>query len=248
MCTVSAAIAPALERIMNGEFLKCLQVLLTVVANCLGSDYNYEPQKDGSCGLVPGLPKPNAMAVCSENPDAVEYWEPTGYRRIPLTTCEGGLNLDHHVAKPCPNKEKEYKEKHGISGVGLFFAIFTPLAVAAAAGYFVYSRWHGRFGEIRLGETTSPFEGMFSRESPLVAVPITMVAGTVAVAKALPLLAKSLWRSASGYIRLGRGSGYQRPYSSRASFARRGDYMSVVEDEDELLGTEDLDVEDDEEA
>ncbi|THC88250.1 hypothetical protein EYZ11_012305 [Aspergillus tanneri] len=52
-------------------------------------DYNYEPQADGSCALVPGLPKPDAMAICKAEPARIEYWEPTGYRRIPQTTCEG---------------------------------------------------------------------------------------------------------------------------------------------------------------
>lgn len=214
------------------------------------SDYNYEPQSDGSCAPVPGLPKPDAKAICYEDPDAIEYWEPTGYRRIPLTTCTGGLNLDRIVSKPCPSKEEEYKKKHGISGVGLFFAIVIPITVAAAAGYYVYSRWDGKFGQIRLGETTGTSESLFSRDSRLVAVPVAVIAGIVAVAKALPLLVMSLWRSATGYIRLGRGrGGYQRPYSTRAAFAaRRGDYTSVVEDEDELLGVEDADTEEDEEV
>ncbi|KAJ9228413.1 hypothetical protein DTO027B5_7688 [Paecilomyces variotii] len=214
-------------------------------------DYNYEPQSDGSCALVPGLPKPDALAVCRDDPEAIEYWEPTGYRRIPLTTCQGGLQLDHIVSKPCPNKEKEYEKKHGISGVGLFFAIVTPIAVAAGAGYWIYTKWDGKFGQIRLGENVGGADGMFSRDSSLVTVPIAIIAGIVAVAKALPLLGMSLWRSVSGYVRLpGRGGiGSQRPYSSRGAFAaRRGDYASVVEDEDELLGVEDLEGEEDEEV
>ncbi|KAL1965296.1 hypothetical protein VTN77DRAFT_5898 [Rasamsonia byssochlamydoides] len=210
-------------------------------------DYNYEPQSDGSCALVPGLPQPDAMAICREDPNAIEYWEPTGYRRIPLTTCEGGLHLDRLISKPCPNKEKEYQEKHGISGVGLFFAIVIPIGLAAAVGYYVYTRWDGKFGQIRLGEHVGESEGLFSRDSPLITVPIAIIAGTVAVIQALPLLASSLWRSVSGYIRLpGRRSG-PRPYATRGAFAaRRGDYTSVVDDEDELLGADDFDEEEEE--
>ncbi|KAF7592380.1 vacuolar protein sorting/targeting protein PEP1 [Aspergillus hancockii] len=212
-------------------------------------DYNYEPQSDGSCALVPGLPKPDAMAVCKKDHDTIEYWEPTGYRRIPQTTCQGGLNLDHFVSKPCPDKEEEYKQKHGISGVGLFFAIVTPLAVAGVAGYYVYSRWDGKFGQIRLGEDGATSRNFLSRDSLLVAVPIAIIAGVVAVASALPLLATSLWRSASGYVRLGRSRGYSRPYASRGSFAaRRGDYSSIVDDEDELLGVEDAEADEDDES
>lgn len=74
-----------------------------------------------------------------------------------------------------------------------------------------------------------------------------MVAGVVAVITALPLLVSSLWRSVSGYVRVPGGASSRRPYSSRDSFAaRRNDYTGVVEDEDELLGTDDFD--DDEEG
>lgn len=217
------------------------------------SDYNYEPQSDGSCALVPGLPKPDALAYCRENPDAIEYWEPTGYRRIPLTTCQGGLLLDQVESHPCPSHEKEYQAKHGIGPVGLFFAIVTPIGIAAAAGYYVYNRWDGKLGQIRLGETSGgggrwePLS-VSSRDSPLINIPITIVAATVAatvaVVRVLPLLVTSLWRSARGYVRLpGRGRG-PRPYATRGSFAaRRGDY-TVVDDEDELLGADEIDEED----
>ncbi|PLB48571.1 vacuolar protein sorting/targeting protein 10 [Aspergillus steynii IBT 23096] len=208
-------------------------------------DYNYEPQTDGSCALVPGLPKPDAMAVCKNDPDLIEYWEPTGYRRIPQTTCEGGQNLDRVVSKPCPSKEEEYEKKHGISGVGLFFAIVTPIGVAGAVGYYAYSRWDGKFGQIRLGENAGTAQSLLSRDSLLVSVPIAVIAGLVAVARALPLLAMSLWRSVSGRVGLGRARDYSRPYASRGSFAaRRGDYTSVVDDEDELLGVVDADEDD----
>jgi hypothetical protein len=189
------------------------------------------------------------MAICKENPDAIEYWDPTGYRRIRLTTCVDGTLLDHLVSKPCPNKEKEYQEKHGIKGITLFFAIVIPIGLAVAAGYYVYSRWDGKFGQIRLGENVGDSAGVFSRGSPLITIPIAIIAGTVAVVRTLPLLTVSLWRTASGYVRLpGRRSG-PRPYASRGAFAaRRGDYASVVDDEDELLGVDDLDAEEDEEA
>ena len=179
------------------------------------------------------------MTIC-QDPQAIEYWEPTGYRRIPLTTCSGGLNLDRLASKPCPNKDKEYNEKHGMSGVALFFAIVSPIAVAVAAGYYVYTRWNGKFGEIRLGEdpSSSSVAGrIFSRESPLLTVPVAIVAGTVAVAKTLPLLMSSLWRSFSGFFT--RRSRHRRSPFGGAAARTRGDYASVVEDEDELLGVAD---------
>lgn len=202
------------------------------------SDYNYEPQSDGSCQLVPGLEPLDPKRVCEDDPEAVEYYKPTGYRRIPLTTCEKGLQLDRIEALPCPNKEKEFEEKHpGISGVGLFFAIVMPIAAAGGIGYYVFKRWGSKFGRIQLGETSS--EGLFSGDSPLVAIPVAIIAGTVALLSSLPLLFTSLWRSLRGYTRIpGRGGrGAPRPYASRGAFAaRRGDYVGVADDEDELLG------------
>ncbi|GLI77996.1 vacuolar protein sorting/targeting protein PEP1 [Penicillium ochrochloron] len=210
-------------------------------------DYNYEIQSDGSCGLIPGFLPPDHSLTCKDDPNQVEYWEPTGYRRLPQTTCQGGHEFDKLQPHACPNKEKEFESKHGISGIGLFFAIVTPIAAAAAFGYFVYTHWDGKFGQIRLGESgTSSGQGLFARDSLLVAIPVTIIAGAVAVAQALPMLAMSLWRSVSGFVRA-RSRGYQRPYATRASFAaRRGDYTHVVDDEDELLGADDLD--EDEEA
>ncbi|EXJ78203.1 hypothetical protein A1O3_09364 [Capronia epimyces CBS 606.96] len=215
-------------------------------------DYNYQPQADGTCQLVPGLQPQDHEQNCLDNPKQVEFWYPTGYRRIPLTTCIGGVELDKLESRPCPGHEKEYHKKHGISGAGLFFAIFIPIAVAVGIGYWVYTQWRagfGGFGQIRLGESRA--SGAESGDSPWITVPVAIVSGVVAVAKATPLLVMSLWRSAKGYMPLrsggggggrfglGRGSaagGYGAPYRSRDAFARRGqDYSEVVED-DELLG------------
>lgn len=75
----------------------------------------------------------------------------------------------------------------------------------------------------------------FNDEAPYIKYPVMFVAGTVAVAQAIPLLASSLWRSASSA--LGRGSPSSRRFTTRDSFARgRGDYAVVDEDEGELLG------------
>ncbi|QSS60294.1 signal sequence binding protein [Histoplasma capsulatum] len=209
-------------------------------------DYNYEPQSDGSCARVAGLEPLDPKLVCTENPKAIEWYEPTGYRRIPLTKCQGGKQLNHIVAHPCPNKEEEFFKKHPrLRGIGLFFVILIPICLAATSGYYVYNHWDGKFGRIRLGETGSG--GLFDRDSLLVSIPVSMVAGVVAVITALPLLVSSLWRSVSGYVRVPGGASSRRPYSSRDSFAaRRNDYTGVVEDEDELLGTDDFD--DDEEG
>ncbi|KAK5361738.1 vacuolar protein sorting/targeting protein PEP1 [Exophiala xenobiotica] len=216
-------------------------------------DYNFQPKADGTCALVPGYDPPNHAENCRKNPDQVEFWYPTGYRRIPLTTCQGGQELDKVESQACPGHEQEYEKKHGISGAALFFAITVPLAAAAGVGYWVYTRWQAGFagfGQIRLGESMAGATGG-SGESPLISIPVAVVSAIVAVVKATPLLIMSIWRNAKGYMPLGSGggggggrfgigrdagAGYGAPYRSRDAFARRGqDYSQVVED-DELLG------------
>lgn len=213
------------------------------------SDYNYERQSDGSCALVPGLSPANAQDICTNDPAAVEWYEPTPYRKLPLSTCEGGLQLDHIKAHPCPNKDEEFKKRHpGISGIGLFFAITVPITFALAVGYWVYAKWDGKFGHIRLGEMDSGVRGglghVFGGDGPVARAAVVVVSGIAAAVQALPLLASSLWRSLRSRL-YGVPPRDQRPYTSRGAFAaRRGDYVGVADDEDELLGP---DLEDDEE-
>lgn len=189
---------------------------------------------------MPGLEPANAVQQCKDNPDQVEYYEVTGYRRIPISTCEGGMEMDlTSAAHPCPGREKEFAEKHRLSGVALFFVIVLPVAAAGGFGYWVWRNWDGKFGRIRLGDGTSMAGlggtgGAFDRDSKWVQWPVAAVSGIVAVLAALPLLAASLFRSARNAV----GGGYGgRTYTSRSSFARgRGDYASVDADEGELLG------------
>lgn len=147
-------------------------------------------------------------------------------------------------ASPLPWTRGRVRKKTGVSGVGLFFAIIIPISLAAAAGWWVYRNWRGKFGQIRLGEQNG-----FGSDAPWVKYPVIAVSGVVAVVGALPLLAGSLWRvvsSAWDRARSGRDGGgrydwlrgnSQRRFTTRDSFARgRGDYAIVDEDEGELLG------------
>lgn len=183
----------------------------------------------------------NHLEECKADPNMIEFFEATGYRRIPLTTCEGGTEFDKFLSHPCPGHEEDYDRKHGLSGLGLFFVILIPILLAVGVGYWVYQKWlqgyNLGFGQIRLGDASTGAGRANGGENPLIAVPVAVVAGTWAVAKAVPLLVTSLWRSARGYAPVGSGSGA--PYRSREAFgARRNqDYTSVVED-DELLGDE----------
>jgi hypothetical protein len=226
-----------------------LQHLHNIARNCTCSrrdfecDYNYERLSDGSCQLVEGETKPDPQEVCRKDPNAIEYYDITGYRRIPLTTCSGGVEMDLTAAvRPCPGHDDEFRERHGISGVGLFFAITIPIAAAVGVGCWVWRNWDGKFGRIQLGDGPSfgRAGGTFDRDAPWIKYPVMVVSAIVAVVAALPMVAKSVWRSVSQrFGRGGGGGGYTRPYTSRSSFQRgRGDYAIVDPDEGELLGDE----------
>lgn len=237
-------------------FTPCIYIYVCICergldTDTIHSDYNFELDGHGACHLVQGLQPVDHIQYCKENPNAVEYYDPTGYRKIPLSTCMGGQEYDKQSeVHSCPGKEDEFQERHGISGVGLFFAITVPFAVAAAAGWWVYRNWNGKFGQIRLGDGNHGFgNGAFDSDSPFVRYPIMAISALVAVASALPLVAAGLWRTGvAAFDRLrsggGGGGGFSRlagggsrPFTTRDSFARgRGDYATVDDDEGELLG------------
>jgi hypothetical protein len=182
---------------------------------------------------------------CKNNPDASTFYAPTGFRRIPLDTCQGGKELDKQDdAWPCPGHEKEFERARRTSGVVIFFAVVIPFGMAAAIGWFVWRNWSGKFGQIRLGEQPG-----FSNDAPWVKYPVIVLSAIVAVVVALPLVASSLWRTTTGaYQRVrggssggswlsGRGGGNQR-YTTRDSLRGRGDYAAMDDDEGDLLGEE----------
>ena len=134
---------------------------------------------------------------------------------------------------PCPNHEEQYEKKHGISGAGLFFAITIPIIAAAAVGYWVWSNWENKFGQIRLGDSGPSFD----MDSAWIKYPVAALSGLVAVVAAIPMVLGGIWSTIMNRFGRGSGSGYARPYTSRSSFQRgRGDYAVVDPDEDELLG------------
>lgn len=208
-------------------------------------DYNFELDKSGGCKLVKGLQPITADEACA-SPDQISYWDPSGYRRIPLTTCVGGKEMDKQTTEhPCKGHEKEFEKQHRASGFGVFLAITLPFIIAGGVGWWVYNNWNGKFGQIRLGDQAS-----LDTDRPWVKYPIMAVAGIVAVISAMPLVVGSLWRSAkstAGKFGIGSGGGYTwipgggggRTFTTRDSFARgRSDYAIVDEDEGELLGEE----------
>lgn len=185
--------------------------------------------------LVPDLPKPDHSQACRDDKNKKSYFEPTGYRRTPLDTCEDGHDLENTKEIPCPGHEKELEDeqrKKRLSGFPFFLVVIVlPIALACAVGYWAYRNWDGKFGRIRLGDGGSAFDA----DKPWIAWPVMGVSALVAVLSAVPLLLGSAWRGVSGMF----GGG--RRYTQRSDFARGGRYAVVDPDEDELLGEDDDD-------
>ncbi|KAI5466330.1 vacuolar protein sorting/targeting protein 10 [Mariannaea sp. PMI_226] len=204
--------------------------------------YNFELDNHGQCSLVSGLKPLSGQEWCTMNPNETTWYEPTGYRRVPLTTCSGGKEWDKTSKEhPCEGYEKEFERKHRTSGVAIFFAIVVPICVAGAVGWWVYRNWNGKFGQIRLGDNSSTFDS----DQPWIKYPVIGISAVAAVVATLPLIATSLWRAGFGAyerIRGERSGGWlsgnsTRRFTTRDSFARgRGDYSMVDDDEGELLG------------
>lgn len=123
-------------------------------------DYNYQRQPDNTCKLVKGLSPADRKKEECKKEGAFEYFEPTGYRRIPLSTCEGGKQFDSWNAMPCPGKQKEFNQHYGrdVGFGGALLIMVIPVAVFLFATWFVYDRGirrNGGFkqlGQIRLDD------------------------------------------------------------------------------------------------
>lgn len=197
---------------------------------CVRQDYecdlNYERASDGSCQLVPGYTPPDHSAICTTDKDLIEFFEPTGYRRIPLTTCQGGLTLDQSTAHPCPGREEEFEARRGVHGLVLVCAIVLPIAAALGIGWWIWRKTEGKFGQIRLGEEDN--------RTVFIRYPILILSAIVAVAMTLPSVA----RAASTAVR--NLFTRNKRFTSRRSFHRNGYAGIQPEEGDEgLLGVSD---------
>jgi Sortilin, neurotensin receptor 3, C-terminal len=206
------------------------------------SDYNYELTTDNTCALVPGEESLDPVQVCKDDPNRMSYFDSQGFRKIPISTCHGGeVGRYFGEEKPCPGHEPEFADAQpGLRGFGLFVVAFViPVVAAGGVGYWIWTRWDGKFGRIRLGETSAgaprwAMTDAWDKDQPWIKYPVAVAAGAIAVAASLPLLVGAVWRSIST-----RWFGGRR-YTTRESFARsRGEYAVVDPVEDELLGEDD---------
>lgn len=129
-------------------------------------DYNYvRDVNDNTCKLVKGMTSADRKTTMCSKENAFQYFESTGYRKIPLSTCKGGQQFDNWNPKPCPGKEKQFNEYYGreVKGHKLFFLIFIPLIIFLATVLFVYDRGirrnggFKRLGQIRLNDDDDDF-------------------------------------------------------------------------------------------
>lgn len=197
-------------------------------------DYNYFRDSDGVCKLVPGFSPPNHANACKENPKLVEFWEPTGYRRIGMSTCQGGLDLEKSVAHPCPGHETDFKRKHG--GLGWFsilLIIVVPMIMASVTGFIVWDHYSKKYGQIRLGD-----EDRNGTQTVIMKYAVVGIAGVIAVASVIPGVIRKIHQRIQEQF-----FGAPRMRFSQA-------YVPVDvddDDEDSLLNDDDDDIEDAEE-
>lgn len=217
-------------------------------------DFNYAKAIDGTCKLIEGLQPEDHSEICKIDKNAYEYFEPTGYRKIPISTCEGGQEFDKLDPIPCPGKEDEFQKKRGrkLKGFGLAVVIVVPIVVFLSAVWFVYEkgiRRNGgfqRFGEIRLGEDDDLIENNFTDKvvNSIIRGGVTIIAAGIATFKMLKIFDNFLINKVKSR------------FSRTSRFSRRGaGYTSVNADdfrdheEEDILGDviddEDYDIDDD---
>lgn len=127
-------------------------------------DFNYKLAEDGTCKLIEGYSKPTMEDQCANG--AIAWHDVTGYRRIPIDTCEGGENLAPPRWLACPGKEVEFEDKfgdgsdHGTPSGGSIFKtiifLFVLFGAFGALGIFVAGQL-GKRGSITLGDAGEGF-------------------------------------------------------------------------------------------
>ena len=87
---------------------------------------------------------PDHSQACRDNPDLISYYLPTGYRRTPLDTCQGGRELEFVASKEmsCGGHEGDFDDiqrSKGLSGFWFFILVIClPIALAGSVGWWVY--------------------------------------------------------------------------------------------------------------
>lgn len=134
-----------------------------IVRNCSCSkqdfecDFNYYRDSEGICRLIPGFSPPDHSLQCQDDPRLIEYSIPTGYRKLQLSTCAGGLTLDQSEMRPCPGQKDSFNSRHRNTGK----VLLTVLIVLSCTfvGYILFNYYQNLSGSIRLDDEAN-FEFM----------------------------------------------------------------------------------------
>lgn len=114
-------------------------------------DYNFVQQPDGTCKPVFGwdfraTEEARMQEQCFTDGvrnDAVEYAAVNGYRKLHISSCEGGEMMQE--MRPCPALEAEFRQRHGLmlfaERVWVFVVAGVGAVVVLWVSYHVYVRW-----------------------------------------------------------------------------------------------------------
>ncbi|KAI5120439.1 hypothetical protein M0805_009901 [Coniferiporia weirii] len=124
-----------------------------VVKACVCTDNDFECESNfirnstGNCVLIPGRSPLPDDSPCAFDGDL--WFERTAYRRIPSSSCEGGLRLDKGRAHLC-SAIVDTEKRHGL----LFWSVvvYLCLAVVGVLARWFYRRYWPARGSIRLPE------------------------------------------------------------------------------------------------
>ncbi|RLV91293.1 Vacuolar protein sorting/targeting protein 10 [Spathaspora sp. JA1] len=138
--------------------------------NCTGRDYEcdynyYRNITTGNCTLIQGLTQKDMKNQMCNKPNVYEYYIPTGYRKILISSCQDGEQLDNWKHIPCPGKRRKSNEHHSITvddHINIL-AIFVLFALFSLVVWSVYDRGirrnggYKRFRQIQLGDSAGGF-------------------------------------------------------------------------------------------
>ncbi|KAL1916286.1 uncharacterized protein VTP21DRAFT_5903 [Calcarisporiella thermophila] len=128
-----------------------------IIRNCTCTDadfecdYNYIRDSNDKCVLTPGAQP--LQPTCTA--DQLYYYEMTGYRKIPISSCEGGVEKDKGNKIYCPGKASS-------SGIWAFILLL-PLGVAGVTAIVWWYRKGGQVGRIRLPDSVYDTPSIFGR-------------------------------------------------------------------------------------
>lgn len=147
-CVVGDQVRNSKKEVKNCECMKfdfewCViananQVCFSLKKSC-PSEFNYIRDSEGDCVLVEGADPltPDTSETCIINPESDNWYERTAYRKIPYSSCEGGVRPDRGTPHGCG----------GIRGHSVLFwlsVLMLPFGFTALVAYYYYKKGYRR--------------------------------------------------------------------------------------------------------